>query len=92
MAPIQVYECPFDGELDYHYRWEDKVTETRPCSECGAISRHVLKPCAEIKLARNWNEKANDYQRDPYTQAKAQLTWSYWGSSYRKKPNGGPPL
>jgi len=72
-VPTQVYECPFDGELDYHYKWEDKITETRSCSECGAISRHVIKPPAGVKIVRDWNEKANDYQRDPYTQAKAQL-------------------
>ena len=24
-------------------------------------------------MRRTWNEKANEYQRDPYTQAKAQL-------------------
>ena len=28
-------------------------------------------------MRRTWNEKANEYQRDPYTQAKAQLENNY---------------
>jgi hypothetical protein len=29
------------------------------------------------KFSRTWNEQANEYQRDPYTQAKAQ-SWNMY--------------
>ena len=44
------------------------------CPECGLKSGHIIKAPAIVNVKRDWNEKANEYQRDPYTQAKAQLT------------------
>ena len=32
---------------------------------------------AIVNVQRDWNEKANEYQRNPYTQAKAQITNAY---------------
>ena len=76
--PTQVYECPKHGELDYYFSWEDEVTETLPCSECSVDSVHILKaPSGGAHFSRTWNEKANDYRRDPYTQAKAQINQVY---------------
>jgi hypothetical protein len=75
--PIQVYECKADGEFDIQLTFKDEIPKQFNCPACGKNSKHIIKPPAGIKVNRTWNEKANDYQRNPYTQAKAQLTNTY---------------
>jgi hypothetical protein len=45
--------------------------------------RHVLRAPAS-KFARTWNDQANEAQRTPYTQAKAQS----WNSYHEQKDMG----
>lgn len=69
---IQTYNCPEDGEFDKLLR-SVEFADTCPCPSCGRTSPHVFKAPAIIDIKRDWNEKANLWQHDPYTQAKAQL-------------------
>ena len=69
--PTQEYNCDTDGAFDIHLTFAEDVPETSPCLSCGKSSRHVLRAPA-AQFARTWNEQANEAQRDPYTQAKAQ--------------------
>lgn len=71
--PIYVYGCPTDGLVDVFFRSYGTFPEW-PCPECGAPAARVATTPALVSVKRDWNEKANDYQRDPYTQSKAQLT------------------
>ena len=57
--------------------FRDKIPRTRTCPKCRKKSKHILKPQAGIKIMRGWNKRANDFRRDPYTQAKAQLNNAY---------------
>jgi hypothetical protein len=75
-VPTQEYECQTDGAFDIHLSFKEDVPSSVKCPDCGVPSRHVLHPPAAL-FARTWNEQANDYQRDPYTQAKAQATNMY---------------
>lgn len=75
--PIQVYECPKDGEFEIQQSILEDVLKKRPCPVCLGDSPHVLKPCGGIRIMRGWNEQANDYQRNPYTMAKAQAEHAY---------------
>lgn len=70
--PTQVYRCQAHGEFDIWLSFKDDIPESKSCPDCGKSSPHILKPPAGIKVARTWNELANEQQRDPYTQAKAQ--------------------
>ena len=72
--PIQVYHCPKHGEIDVITSFRDDVAKQKECPECGRDSGHIIKPPAGIVIARTWNDNANEWQRDPYTQAKAQAT------------------
>lgn len=42
--------------------------------KCKIPSKLMVSAPAIVNVEQDWNEKANDAQRDPYTQAKAQLT------------------
>lgn len=88
--PTQVYECEVHGEFDLTLSFRDEVPQEVPCPHscgeceeagyekpCQRMAVHVIKPPAGVKFARTWNEKANEYQRDPYTQAKAQTENAY---------------
>jgi hypothetical protein len=77
--PTQVYKCSIHGEYDVITSFRDDIKETLLCRylECRKTAKHIIKPPAGIKVSRTWNEKANEYQRDTYTQAKAQITNSY---------------
>ncbi len=70
--PIYVYECPTDGKQDVFSRTFD-VPEERPCPVCGRSASVCPTAPSRYDIKRDWNEKANEYQRDPYTQSKAQL-------------------
>ncbi len=72
--PTQVYDCPAEGEFEVIVRITDDVPGALACPRCGRQSPHMFKPVAAVKVERGWNERANEYRRDPYTQAKAQLT------------------
>lgn len=47
------------------------------CGACNSTAERVLRPPAGVRVVRGWNEKANEYQRDPYSQAKAQTENAY---------------
>ncbi len=81
--PVQEYRCDNDGPFDIHLTFAEDVASSTPCPECGVPSRHVLRAPA-AKFARTWNEQANDDQRNPYTQAKAQ-SWN----NYNEKRDMG---
>ena len=74
--PTQEYHCNSDGPFDVHLTFAEDVPRCKDCPTCGLDSRHVLRPPA-VKFARTWNEQANESQRDPYTQAKAQ-SWNMY--------------
>ena len=76
--PIYVYDCPKHGQQDVFSRTFDVLKE-RPCPVCGAAARIAVTAPSRHNIERDWNEKANEYRRDPYTQSKAQLTNFYKG-------------
>ena len=75
--PTQEYHCKADGSFDVRLTFAEDVPVELSCPDCGALSQHVLRPPAGIKVVRTWNEQANEQQRDPYTMAKAQATNMY---------------
>lgn len=75
--PIQVYECPKDGEWEHWQSIKEEIEKKRPCPTCSSKSPHKLVPCGGIRIMRGWNEQANDYQRTPYTMAQAQVHNNY---------------
>ena len=76
--PIYVYECSEHGRQDVFTRTFD-VLKTRPCPKCGKASKICVTAPSRHDIKRTWNDKANEYRRDPYTQAKAQLSNLYRG-------------
>ena len=71
--PIYTYSCKDHGSTDVLVRGFDGREDTYWCPECGSqMSKAVTAP-AKVFVSRDWNEKANDWQRNPYDQAKAQL-------------------
>ena len=71
--PIYQYLCEVDGVHDLFLKGFNKP-ETHECPTCHCeVSNTVTSP-ARIEIKRDWNDTASDMQRDPYTQAKAQLT------------------
>ncbi len=81
--PIQIYLCTRHGEFEVSVPFSEDVPQEVDCPTkdndraCCGISRHVLKAPAGITIKRTWNEKANEYRRNPRTQAEAQLDNSY---------------
>ena len=69
---IQVYECKEHGQEEVLIRSLD-IPPTLECSVCGAPMRNLISAPAIVDVRRTWNDKANDFRHDPYTQAKAQL-------------------
>ncbi len=76
--PIYVYDCPEHGQQDVFTRTFDVLKE-RPCPACGKTSKICVTVPSRHNIERTWNDKANEYRRDPHTQAKAQLTNFYRG-------------
>lgn len=74
--PTQEYNCDSDGPFDVHLTFAEDVPRCKDCPTCGLDSRHVLRAPA-AKFARTWNERANESQRDPHTQATAQ-SWNMY--------------
>lgn len=71
--PIYVYECPEHGRQDVFTRNFD-ILKVRACPKCGRKSRICVTAPSRHNIERTWNDKANEYRRDPYVQSKAQLT------------------
>lgn len=71
------YRCRECGISFDVYKPMELFDSKERCRACGGAAERVLRPPAGAKFSRDWNEKANDYQRDPYTQAKAQVTNAY---------------
>jgi len=71
--PIYSYNCPKDGNQDILFRSYDPQ-DAWPCPECTRLIPKTISTPGRVEVKRDWDEKANDYQRDPYTQSKAQLT------------------
>lgn len=72
--PAQVFCCKDHGEFDVNIKFTEDIPNEIECRECGELSTHIIKAPAGIKVIRTWNEQANEYQRNPYTAAKAQAT------------------
>lgn len=70
--PIYEFRCPEDGVHNIFVRTFD-VPETHTCPTCKQEVPNVISKPSLITIERGWNEKANDYRRSPYDQAKAQL-------------------
>ena len=82
--PTQVYECTSDGEFDLKLSFDDKIPRFMKCPVCNKKINHIISSVGGVVVKRGWNEKANEYQRDPYTQAKAQA----WNSYNENKERG----
>lgn len=83
--PIYAYECGKDGVHEEFSRTMGPRPEAA-CPECGGPARPVISAPAMIDVKRGWNEKANLWQRDPYTQSKAQLTNMNRAAAERGEP------
>ena len=85
--PTFEFNCPRHGAFDKYLSFSDGVPPSEVCW-CGMRSLRVFTaPAAALvrggtgagrghlpaRKESAWNEKASDLQRDPYTQAKAQL-------------------
>lgn len=71
--PLYTYECPLHGEKEIFVRKTSDMPQTIACEECGRTSNRIFNAPSLINVERDWNEKANEYQCNPYEQAKAQL-------------------
>ena len=71
--PLYEFSCSTHGTFDVFTRMGGTPDES-PCPSCSERGTRVFSAPALVNVQRGWNEKASDYQRDPYTQAKAQLT------------------
>ncbi len=81
--PIYVYECPEHGTFEIFTRIIGEVPKTAICEavtdfdhgcDCGRPAKLAVTAPSRHNIEQTWNDKANEYRRDPYTQAKAQLT------------------
>ena len=70
--PIQVYVCKDDGPQDVFLRTY-KIPKVLPCGKCGKRAKYVFSAPGVVNIRRGWDEKANEYQRNYYTQARAQI-------------------
>ena len=73
--PIYEFACPIHGLFDVFTRMGGTPDEATCMHEdCSERGERIFSAPARVNVRRTWNDKANDYRRDPYTQAKAQLT------------------
>lgn len=70
--PIYSFTCDEHGQHDELVR-EYIVPSLSSCPTCGKSTENVVTKPSQVNVTLDWNDKANDYRRDPYTQAKAQL-------------------
>ena len=87
---IQVYECRDHGRTEVFLRGLD-VPPMHSCPGCGKPIPHVISAPALVDVQRDWNDEASDMQRNPYTQAKAQLNNMANESRDRAELHGTPP-
>ena len=73
MTPIYEFKCSKHGVFSVFTRMGGSPDES-PCPNCDKRGVRIFSAPALVHVQRDWNEKANSYQRDSYTQAKAQLT------------------
>lgn len=74
---IQVYNCDKDGEFEILVGIDSPVPQKKKCPVCKKTSKRVWSTPSQIKIQHSWNDRASELQRDPYTQAKAQLDSAY---------------
>lgn len=70
--PIYEFRCPADGVHDIFVR-KLQASKTHKCPTCKREVPNMISAPSFINIVRDWNEQANDYRRNPYVQAKAQL-------------------
>ena len=71
--PIYEFNCIEHKLFSVFTRMGGSPDES-PCPSCGERGTRVFSAPALVNVKRSWDDKASDYQRNPYTQAKAQLT------------------
>ena len=71
--PLYEFRCDQHSTFEVFTRMGGQPDEA-PCPSCGKRGTRIFSAPALVNVQRDWNEKANNYQRDPYTQARAQLT------------------
>lgn len=74
--PIYEYTCRQHGPFEVFQRKFRESADPIACPECGESSR-ALVTVAGAKVERTWNDKANEWQRNPYEQSKAQAWNTY---------------
>ena len=91
--PKYEFLCPNDGVFDKLFSFTDDMPDSLPCPQCTTKAHRILSLIGAAyiqgggtgagrgnKSSRKqlaWDNKANELQHDPYTQAKAQLTNVY---------------
>ena len=70
--PIYTYICSTHGEHDELVR-RYIIDSSSICPQCNKKTKKVVTSPSKVDVKLDWNDKASDQQRDPYTQAKAQL-------------------
>ena len=75
--PNQTFCCVRHDEFDVQVSFKDDIPKMINCPKCGQPSQHILKAPIGVIFKRDWNEQANESQRNPYIQAKAQATNMY---------------
>ena len=70
--PLYSFVCNDHGEHDVLTR-KYEVPETGQCPICGKSTMNVLTTPSIVDVKLDWNDKAHNMRRDPYTQAKAQM-------------------
>ena len=71
--PYFDFSCDRHGTFEVWTRMGGSPQESS-CPACGQRGIRIFSAPAAVRIQRGWNERANDYQRDAYTQARAQLT------------------
>lgn len=73
--PLYEFSCPMHGVFDVFTRMGGTPDEAT-CIHwgCNKRGKRVFSAPALVNVHRDWNDRANDYQRNPYDQARAQLT------------------
>ncbi len=74
--PIYEHLCPEDGPFDIFVRKIRKRATKAPCPDCGTKCASSIGASSSV-IKRDWNEQANEQQRNPYEQSKAQAWNTY---------------
>jgi len=68
---IQVYNCGTDGDFEIFMRTPSSVSPTETCPTCGKKSLHVFRSVGKVDVKQDWNEQANEQQRNELTKVEA---------------------